>query len=58
MTKAGAIHCLDAHVCWILCNLSQEQIDEGVNSQYDEDSGLRLITLDAREFEVEEVVLP
>ena len=46
---AGATICFDASVCWLLYNLTQRQIDECVEIQHDEDSGLRTITVDTRE---------
>jgi len=54
---SGAVWCQDASVYWILCNLTQGQIDECVNSSYDEDSGLRTITVDTRGYEAGELVL-
>jgi hypothetical protein len=46
--NCGAIPCIDEQVCWVLFNLTQEQIDECVEIKHDKESGLRLITIDSR----------
>ena len=55
---SGARRCDDERICYLLWMLTQGQIDQCVEFQHDEDSSLRIITVDTRGYEAEESVLP